>query len=66
MLTSLKCPMCRAAAVTLADTGEYCCLRCGECGKASHDTGRVLWIRDRRSVLMRKPPRAETIAAPPR
>jgi len=66
MLTSLKCPMCREAAVTLADTGEWLCIDCGACGRASSESGRILWQRDRRSVLMKKPPaKAETIAPPP-
>jgi hypothetical protein len=67
MLTRLRCPACSQLEVTLADTGEFCCCACGECGKASHDTGRVLWLRRAGSHPMyRKPPaKAETIPTLP-
>jgi len=70
MLTSLKCPMCSSAAVTLVPTGEWLCVHCGCCGIAGVATGKVFSIRERRSVRMmaqvpRKPAAAETIAPPP-
>jgi hypothetical protein len=65
MLTSLKCPMCREAAVTLIEaTEEFCCMECGASGIASARTGRVIRIRDRHCA-MKKPPRIETIPSPP-
>ena len=61
MLTSLKCPMCREASVSLCETGEWLCVHCGSCGIAGTQTGKVFSIREQRLVRMvpqvpRKPP----------